>query len=143
MNRSFQLIQFSLKIHLKKSILIKKLYVLYLEWIEIQQISFSKMKERLKLKTDLRDNLKMDLRELNNGLVAQNTVVRSQLEIEKLKGEIRDLTNEKARLEMKFNQHSNWICQKCTFSNVHDCSKCNMCEADREGEQLKYRKHLK
>jgi hypothetical protein len=93
------------------------------------------MKERLKLKTDLRDNLKMDLRELNNGLVAQNTMIRSQLEIEKLKGEIRDLTNEKARLEMKFNQHSNWICQKCTFSNVHDCSKCNMCEADREGQR--------
>lgn len=75
-----------------------------LDYIEIQKMSYMKMKERLKLKTDLRDNLKMDIRELNDRLVGQNTMIRSALEIEKLRGEIRDLTNEKARLEMKFNQ---------------------------------------
>lgn len=78
--------------------------VLKKDRIEIQQMSYLKMKERLKLKTDLRDNLKMDIRELNDKLVGQNTMIRSQLENEKLRGEIRDLTNEKARLEMKFNQ---------------------------------------
>lgn len=67
------------------------------------------MKERLKLKTDLRDNLKMDIRELNDKLVGQNTMIRSQLENEKLRGEIRDLTNEKARLEMKFNQRKYYL----------------------------------
>lgn len=102
------------------------------EYIEIQKMSYLKMKERLKLKTDLRDNLKKDIRELNDKLVGQNTMIRSALENEKLRGEIRDLTNEKARLEMKFNQQSNWICQKCTYSNIQDSSKCFICEADRE-----------
>ena len=45
-------------------------------------------------------SLKADIEELNKYLVGKKEPVRSQFEIETLKGEIRELANEKWKLEL-------------------------------------------
>ena len=49
-------------------------------------------------------SLKADIDELNKYLVNKKEPVRSQFEIETLKGEIRELVNEKLKLEMEISK---------------------------------------
>lgn len=121
----------------KKMDLKQKLDFLTLEeYVDLQRRSLDKLEERLNLKVDLRDTLKAEKNEINNYLVDQNSCIRSSLEIERLRGEIRSLANEKAKLEQKYTQQSNWICKKCTYSNCFDSHVCIICDADREDDEI-------
>jgi len=51
-------------------------------------------------------SLKADIEELNKSLVDKKEPVRSQCEIESLRGEIRELANEKWKLEMEISKSS-------------------------------------
>lgn len=106
------------------------------ERIELQERGRKKLEERLFLKTKTRDSYRQEIEELNCSLVNKNVRVRSTLEIEKLRTEIRNLTNEKANLELKYSNQSNWTCEKCTFINLPDSYICSVCESDRTDDEV-------
>ncbi len=69
------------------------------ERIEIQFYGLTQIKERVKLKIEQSNQIKEELSRLKNLAIAQKEQLRGVAEIEALKNEIRNLTNEKARLE--------------------------------------------
>ena len=70
----------------------------------MQQKGYDLLKQQVEAKQVEIVSLQADLSELNRYLINKNEPVRSPLEIERLKGEIRDLTNTKFNLELKVNK---------------------------------------
>lgn len=65
----------------------------------MQQLSFRLLYDQYELHNSHMIALEEDIKELNSILVNKNETIRSQFEIDKLREEIRNLTNEKAELE--------------------------------------------
>ena len=76
------------------------------EYVDLQTRGLEMLDERSKLNRELRNTLREEKDALNSDLVNQNSCIRSNLEIERLRGEIRDLANEKAILEQKYTQRT-------------------------------------
>jgi hypothetical protein len=74
------------------------------ERIELQKKGFDLLFQQVEAKKAEIVSLQADLSELNTYLIDKNEPVRSPLEIERLKGEIRDLTNAKFNLELSVNK---------------------------------------
>ena len=79
-------------------------FFIVLDRIGLQVRGFEQLDERLKLKIESRNNLKTDIEELNKSIVNKQEQIRSQYEIEAIRNDIRNLTNEKAKLEMKYSK---------------------------------------
>jgi hypothetical protein len=69
------------------------------EHIDLQQHGYDLLVEEVDKKRAEIVCVKVDIKELNDELVAKNEPIKSNFEIEALRKEIRALTNEKARLE--------------------------------------------
>jgi len=69
------------------------------ERIEVQTYGLRQIEELVKLKVERRSQLKSEFDRLKIAVVEKNEQVRSVAEIDALKAEIRNLTNEKFRLE--------------------------------------------
>lgn len=70
----------------------------------MQKLSYQLLLEQYELKRSQIVSLEEDIKELNRILCARNQTIRSQFEIDNLRNEIRNLTNEKAELEIKISQ---------------------------------------
>jgi hypothetical protein len=72
--------------------------------VALQKLSYQLLLEQYELKRSQIVSLEEDIKELNRILCARNQTIRSQFEIDNLRNEIRNLTNEKAELEIKISQ---------------------------------------
>lgn len=106
------------------------------ERLEFQQKGYDLLLQQVELKQAQYISLEADISELRAYLVNRNEPVRSAFEIDALKSEIRDLTNEKAKLEFRISKKSNWICKRCTVSNVSESTICGTCMTEREDGQV-------
>lgn len=70
----------------------------------MQKLSYQLLLDQYELKRSQIVSLEEDIKELNRILCARNQTIRSQFEIDNLRNEIRNLTNEKAELEIKISQ---------------------------------------
>lgn len=77
---------------------------MFLDRLELQERGLRVLKQIVEAKKAEQVSLTADIKELNDCLVAKNETVRSQFDIELLRGEIRSLTNEKAKLEIQISQ---------------------------------------
>ena len=70
----------------------------------MQERGYSLLLDQVELKKSNLTLLQAEIIKLNQFLIEKNNPVRSTHEIELLRGEIRSLTNEKAKLELKIRQ---------------------------------------
>ena len=70
----------------------------------MQERGYSLLSDQVELKKSNIILLQAEIFKLNQFLIEKNNPVRSTHEIELLRGEIRSLTNEKAKLELKIRQ---------------------------------------
>ena len=80
------------------------IYLFILDRIRLQKKGFELLLQQAEAKKAEIVSLKADIDELNKYLVNKKEPVRSQFEIETLKGEIRELVNEKLKLEMEISK---------------------------------------
>lgn len=76
---------------------------MFKDHIWLQKKGFELLLQQAEAKRAEIVSLKADIEELNKSLVDKKEPVRSQFEIETLRGEIRELTNDKWKLENKIN----------------------------------------
>lgn len=74
------------------------------ERIEMQKISYNLLKSNFEKKSVQSRHLDEEIKELNQKLLDRNQTIRSQFEIDHLRNEIRNLTNEKAELELEISR---------------------------------------
>lgn len=136
---------------------------LFLERIQLQQQTYQYLLANHELKKSLAITLDEDIKELNQKLYElrlKQEMVRSQFDIDNLRNEIRNLTNEKAELELAISKsksicvvfvfadrshhhlksfslipllESEWTCPVCTYKNKNEDVSCNVCFNERDG----------
>ena len=70
----------------------------------MQKISYNLLKSNFEKKSVQSRQLDEEIKELNHILLERNQTIRSQFEIDRLRDEIRNLTNEKAELELEISR---------------------------------------
>jgi hypothetical protein len=116
----------------------KKLALLSLkDRIWLQKRGFEILLQEAESKKAQIVTMKADIDELNKYLVSRKEPVRSQFEVETLRGENRELVNEKCKLEKEICKIKNkWECKSCTYSNGSEAVQCIMCLHEKDVNEI-------